>query len=82
MRNEAKSSQAPGQLLGYSLQVTECLRQLLVASPGTTVSVETFEDVGITSPSSQKTAIQTKSSLTGNPIADRAIDFWVLHENL
>ena len=66
----------PGQLLGYSLQVTEYLRQLLIASSGTTVSVEVFEDVGLASASDQKTALQTKSSLTGNPIADRAIDFW------
>ena len=76
MLGETKSSQAPGQLLGYSLQITECLRQLLVAPPGTTVSVEVFEDVGLTSASEQKTAIQTKSSLTGNPIADRSIDLW------
>lgn len=72
MESQTNSSQAPGQLLGYSLQVTECLRQLLVASPGTTLSVEVFEDVGLTSASDQKTAIQTKSSLTGNPIADPA----------
>jgi len=42
-----KSAQVPGQLLGYSLQITECLRQLLIAQPGAIVSVEVFEDVGV-----------------------------------
>jgi C-terminal domain 7 of the ABC-three component (ABC-3C) systems len=67
---------AAGQLLGYSLQVSEFARQLLVAPAGTVVSLEVFEDVGTTSPSGESVAIQTKSVLDGNPIANRARDFW------
>lgn len=65
---------AAGQLLGYSLEVSEFLHQLLVSPPGTSVTLEVFEDVGTTAPSDDAVAIQTKSALDGNPIADRARD--------
>jgi hypothetical protein len=76
-----KSAQVPGQFLGYALQITECLRQLLIASPGTTVSIEVFEDVGAQSSDGNQIAIQTKSSLTANPIADRSVELWKAFAN-
>jgi len=70
-----RSPNVPGQHLGYSLQVTECLRQLLLAPPGALVSVEVFEDVGITNVVEQM-ALQTKSALASNPISDHSVEFW------
>jgi hypothetical protein len=71
-----KSSQVPGPFLGYSLQTTECLRQLLLGSPGTVVSVEAFEDVGVQDADGTTKAIQTKSALESNPIANRSAEWW------
>jgi hypothetical protein len=49
---------------------------LLEARPGTTVTLEVFEDVGSETRTGQKRAVQTKSALSQNPIADHAVDLW------
>jgi hypothetical protein len=71
-----RSTQVPGQALGYSLQVTRATARLLAAAPGTTISFEVLDDVGATSAARGVVAEQTKSAITHNPLADRAVDFW------
>ena len=71
-----RKTQVPGQALGYSLQVTRATARLLCASPGTTISFEVLDDVATTAASAEVTAEQTKSAITHNPLADRAVDFW------
>ncbi len=76
-----KSSSAPGQFLGYSLQVTRLLDRLLDAENDWVVSLEFFEDVGVESPEGMKIAEQDKSSLSGNPTADRSVSLWKTFSN-
>lgn len=71
-----RRTQVPGQYLGYLLQQTRFLQLLLQASPGSVVSLEVFEDVGVQSPGQAGLASQVKSALATNPIADRAVEFW------
>lgn len=75
-----KSSNVPGQHLGYSLQVTECVRRLLIAEQGCIISVEAFDDVGIARDEGL-TAVQTKSGLVSNPIADHSLQLWKTFSN-
>jgi hypothetical protein len=51
---------------------------LLQADPGSFVSVETFDDVGVVASDGRRTAEQTKTATatTSNPIADRAVELW------
>lgn len=76
-----RSPQAPGQYLGYSLQTTRLLQILLDGESGATYSLELFEDVGEEQRDGHKLAIQTKSTSTGNPIADNAEAFWKTFSN-
>jgi hypothetical protein len=69
-------TQAPAQYLGYSLQCTRLVELLLQASPGSIVTLEVFEDVGLQSPDGQIRASQTKSALATNPISDHAAELW------
>jgi len=71
------SSHVPGQLLGFSLQVTRFLSRLITAPPGSFVSLEVFDDVGIEYPGGSRTGEQDKSITgDGNPIANRSVDLW------
>ncbi len=72
---------APGQYLGWSLQETRFVQTLLEARPGTTVTLEVFEDVGSETRTGQRRAVQTKSALTQNPIADHSVDLWKTFAN-
>jgi hypothetical protein len=74
--NGARSSQVPDQFFGYSLQAIRFLHLLLEAQPGTMVSLEVFEDVGILAPNGQALASQVKSGLVKNPLTDRSVDLW------
>lgn len=76
-----KSAQAPGQYLGYSLQTTRLLQILLEGESGATYSLELFEDVGEEQRDGRRVAIQTKSTSTGNPVADNALAFWKTFAN-
>jgi hypothetical protein len=72
-----RSSQVPGQFLGYSLQTTRALVRLLGAPPQSFVSVEALDDVAVAGSSGQATLVQTKSvGLRTNPIADRSPELW------
>jgi hypothetical protein len=76
-----KSPHVPGQYRGYSLQADRVLAALLSTGPGAKVSLEVFEDVGAEDGSGEKTAIQTKSALTGNPVGDRSDKLWKAFAN-
>jgi hypothetical protein len=76
-----RSAQVPGQALGYSLQVTRATARLLAAAPGTTISFEVLDDVSAASAALDVVAEQTKSAITHNPLADRAVDFWKTMSN-
>lgn len=70
-----RSTQVPGQLYGYSLQISRAVARLLRAHPGQSVSIEHLDDVATTDPAGS-TVEQDKSGLAHNPVADRAIDLW------
>lgn len=76
-----KSAQVPGQLFGYSLQAIRLLSLALDATPGTTLSLEVFEDVGTVDGTGKALASQTKSALETNPVSDRAVDLWKTFSN-
>lgn len=70
-----RSTQVPGQLYGYLLQVTRAVAHLLRARQGQSVSVEHLDDVA-TQTADGVVAEQDKSGLAHNPVADRSIDLW------
>lgn len=74
--NKRRSSQVPGQFLGYSLQTTRATMRLLEAGPGSFVSVEVLDDVAVTKPDGTTTVEQTKSATSSNPIADKSPEWW------
>jgi len=77
MTAKRRSSNVPGQYLGYSLQTTRALVLLLSAAPGSFVSVEVLDDVAVASSSGSSKLVQTKSvSSRANPIADRSPELW------
>lgn len=69
-------SAAPGQYLGYGLQDVRLCRHLLRAPNGCAVSLEFIEDTAIHKPDGTLWLEQSKSSLTGNPLGDSAVEFW------
>jgi hypothetical protein len=75
-----KSKNAPataaGQALGYSLQFTRLAAMLLDAPDGSSCSLELLDDVAEQSPDGKIKLGQSKSALTGNPVADRAVSLW------
>jgi hypothetical protein len=74
-------AQVPKQYYGYSLQCTECVNLLLDSAPGSVVSVEVFEDVGVTESNGTVKAVQTKAGSGANPISDSAVDLWKTFRN-
>lgn len=74
--SKKKSSNAPGPYLGFTIQTDLFLLSLLRAQPGETISVEVFEDLGVTHRDGSKTAKQSKSALVSNPVSDRAVGLW------
>jgi hypothetical protein len=77
----ATSAQVPKQYYGYSLQCTESVNLLLDSAPGSVVSVEVFEDVGVTESNGKVKAVQTKAGSGANPISDSAVDLWKTFRN-
>jgi hypothetical protein len=61
--SERKSSHVPGQYLGYALQPTRLLSLALDAAPGSSLSLEVFEDVGVEESSGERLASQTKTAI-------------------
>lgn len=71
-----RSTVAPGQYLGYSLQATRFLVRLLEAKDGDHICLEVFEDVGVERKDGSRVAEQSKSNLKTNPLTDRSVGFW------
>jgi hypothetical protein len=70
------SSNAPGQLLGFSIQFPRALFHLLRSGPGDRVSIEMLGDVSTTYYDGSVLTEEDKSSVTGNPVTDRSSDLW------
>jgi hypothetical protein len=75
-KNPRRSSNVPGQALGYSLQFTRMAAMLFEAGPGSLVSFEVFDDVGQEAGDGTQTFVQTKSAQRSNPLADRSVELW------
>lgn len=75
-KGQRRTSNVPGQFLGYSLQPTRLVARLLNAPKGSRVSLEVFGDVGMEAPDGTRTTEEDKSTSTGNPVADRAEGLW------
>jgi hypothetical protein len=75
-RAARRNTNVPGQALGYSLQFTRMTHLLLTSPEGSLVSFEVLDDVAVESQDGEKQLIQSKSALTANPIADRAVPLW------
>ena len=69
-------SNAPGQLLGYSIQFPRALFHLLTCSPGDSVCVEVLGDVAILKSDGSLLTEEDKSSVVGNPITNKSTDLW------
>lgn len=69
-------STAPGQYLGYSLQPTLLAMRLRQAPEGSACSIEVFDDVAELADDGTVHLTQSKSTLTGNPVSDRAESLW------
>ncbi len=69
-------SAAPGQYLGYSLQPTLLAMRLRQAPEGSACSLEVFDDVAEHADDGTVHLTQSKSTLTGNPVSDRAESLW------
>ena len=74
--NTRKSSNAPGQLLGYAMQFPRALCHLLQGGPGDIVCVEVLGDVASVASDGETIAEEDKSSTTGNPLTDKSTDLW------
>lgn len=74
-RSKARSTQAPGQFYGYSIQTTRMVARLLECSHGQAVSLEVLDDVAVAG-GAEVIAEQSKSGLAHNPVADRSVDLW------
>lgn len=67
---------AAGQALGYSLQFTRLTAMLLEAAVGSICSLEVLDDVAEQTADGRTKVGQSKSALTTNPVANRAIPLW------
>jgi hypothetical protein len=76
-----KSPHVPYNYAGYSLQTTRLTARLLESDPGSILSLEVFDDVGVDLPDGRRIAEQSKLSLDGNPVADRAVGLWKTFSN-
>lgn len=74
-------SNAPGQLLGYSLQFPRALYHLLRSGPKDVVYVEVLGDVATLSSAGELLSEEDKSSIAGNPLTDRSTDLWKTFSN-
>jgi len=74
-------SNAPGQLLGYVLQLPRALCHLLKGGPGDIVCVELLGDVATRSSNGETISEEDKSSISGNPLTDRSSNLWKTFSN-
>ena len=74
-------SNAPGQLLGYTIQFPRALLHLLRSGPGGSVCVEVLGDVATIKPDGTVIDEEDKSSVANNPLTDRSTDLWKTFSN-
>ena len=74
-------SNAPGQFLGYALQVPRALFYLLKGGPGDIVCVEVLGDVATLTADAHVKTEEDKSSITSNPLTNRSTDLWKTFSN-
>lgn len=72
---------APGQFLGYILQIPRAVFYLLKSGPGGTVSVEVLGDVASIDSEMQVISEEDKSSVSSNPVTNRSTDLWKSFHN-
>ncbi|WP_127088289.1 ABC-three component system protein [Aquabacter cavernae] len=72
---------AAGQYLGFSLQQLRACFHLFSAADGDSVSLEYLDDVAVHRSDGSLLLEQDKSTLTGNPAADKAMDLWKTFAN-
>ena len=70
------SSEARGQLLGYSLQFPRALLRLLECSPGDAIGIEIMGDVSKFLPGGTVLSEEDKSSISGNALTDKSVNLW------
>ena len=75
------NSNAPGQLLGYSIQFPRALCHLLKSGPGDVVCIEVLGDVATLKSNSMVIVEEDKSSIVSNPLTDRSTDLWKTFSN-
>lgn len=74
-------SNAPGQLLGYTIQFSRALCHLLKSGPGDIVCVEVLGDVASVTSDGKTTTEEDKSSIARNPLTDKSTDLWKTFAN-
>jgi hypothetical protein len=70
------SSNAPGQFLGYSIQIPRALFHLLKAGPGDIVCVEVLGDISTVQADGHLNSEEDKSSMNSNPLTNKSTDLW------
>lgn len=70
------TSDAPGQFLGYTLQIPRALFHLLNSHPGDVVCVEFCGDVLKKSEDGSVISEEDKSSISSNPLTNKSTDLW------
>ncbi|MHC3434189.1 ABC-three component system protein [Delftia lacustris] len=75
------SENAPGQLLGFALQLPRALCHLLRGEPGCVVCLEVHGDVSTQNLDGRTIAEEDKSSIVGNPVTDKSTDLWKTFSN-
>lgn len=75
------SYNAPGQFLGYVLQVPRALFHLLAGGPGDVVCVEVHGDVSSLEEDDKIKTEEDKSSVNSNPLTNKSTDLWKTFHN-
>jgi len=70
------SSDAPGQLLGYTLEIPRAVFHLLDSHPGDVVCIEFNGDVFKESTDGSVISEEDKSSVNSNPLTNKSTDLW------
>lgn len=75
------NSNAPGQLLGYTIQFPRALFHLLKISTNGSVCIEVMGDVASFDSNGDTIAEEDKSSINSNPLTNKSKDLWKTFHN-
>lgn len=70
------NTNAPGQLLGYTMQFSRALLHLMQSGPGDAVCMEVLGDVATIKANGTVTTEEDKSSIISNPLTNKSTDLW------